>query len=150
MAPYVTPVQLSMPYWLCHLPTGCNKIKAKPKSQAAAAAAAADVAAVVAAKSQKKTCHAAPPARAALPTTTSQRAAAANDKLAETRSALLHSLHIITSGACTQSTPRPPSLHRLWLGQTAQPVVAARCRRQRRRRLKILGGRRLTPCRRHK
>lgn len=145
-----------MPYWLCQLPTGCNKIKAKPKSQAAAAAAAADVAVVVAAKSQKKTCHAAAPARAALPTTTSQRAAAANDKLAETRSALLHSLHIITSGACTQSTPPPrlasPTLHiqRLWLGQTAQPVVAARCRRQRQRRLKILGGRRLTPCRRHK
>lgn len=149
-----------MPYWLCHLPTGCNKIKAKPKSQAAAAAAAAaDVAVVVAAKSQKKTCHAAPPARAALPTTTSQRAraAAANDKLAETRSALLHSLHIITSGACTESTPpSPPALlppsniQRLWLGQTAQPVVAARCRRQRQRRLKILGGRRLTPCRRHK
>lgn len=146
-----------MPYWLCQLPTGCNKIKAKPKSQAAAAAAAADVAVVVAAKSQKKTCHAAAPARAALPTSTSQRAAAANDKLAETRSALLHSLHIITSGACTQSTPpSPPALlppsniQRLWLGQTAQPVVAARCRRQRQRRLKILGGRRLTPCRRHK
>lgn len=143
-----------MPYWLCQLPTGCNKIKAKPKSQAAAAAA--DVAVVFAAKSQKKTCHAAPPARAALPTTTSQRAAAANDKLAETRSALLHSLHIITSGACTQSTLLPASLlppsniQRLWLGQTAQPVVAARCRRQRQRRLKILGGRRLTPCRRHK